>query len=309
MNDQPADSNPFKDKRRWWVALLLLFPTGIGYIYVGRPWRYVGFIAFILLGTLALYHGLWGWMSDPIVIMAFLAIVIIAFIGFAIDIVLIAIKQNKHDLRWPQRRKWYVASLALWLVIAFAPEVIGAKATQAARLFTIPALSMAPALEIGDRLVADTKIYASSDPRRGDVVIFGLPRNAQVNFVKRVIGLPGDKVQMVDGAVVINGVGVKRQRAQDYEDNKGKKIKQFTETLPNGRTYKTLDMSPNGMLDNTRVFQVPPGHYFVLGDNRDNSADSRMLGQVGYVPRKNIHAKATGIVYSQDWGRIGSRLK
>lgn len=307
MNGQQENSNPHKDRRRWWLALLLLFPTGIGYIYVGRPWRYVGFIGFALLGTLALFHGLWGWMSDPIVMMAFFAVYIVAILGFAIDIVLIAVRQNRHSLRWPQRRKWYVASLALWLAIAFAPGLFGV--TQAIRSFSIPARSMAPTLEVGDYLNADTRIYNNSDPQRGDVVIFKYPRNVQIDFVKRVIGLPGDKVQMIGGAVVINGVALARKPIKDYEDSRGKKIKQFTETLPNGRIYQTLDLVPNGKFDNTQVYQVPQGHYFMLGDNRDNSSDSRILGQVGYVPRKNIHAKATGIYYARTWNRIGSTIK
>lgn len=105
--------NPHKDKRRWWVALFMLFPTGAGYIYVGRPWRFVVFTAFILLGLAAAYHGLWDYSHHPTVYFA--SIVIAA--GFAIDLIVIAATQKNHDLRWPERRKWYVASLVLWTTI------------------------------------------------------------------------------------------------------------------------------------------------------------------------------------------------
>lgn len=334
MNGHQENSTPHKDRRRWWVALLLLFPTGVGYIYVGRPWRFVGFMAFILLGMLAVYSGIWSWLSHQMGYLAILVACFVVVIGFAIDIVKIAITQNRHDLRWPQRRKWYVASLAIWLAIALTPDAINALTTQSAsantpparsrsfishvistlttlpfRFFSVPSRSMAPVLKVGDYFIANAMIYTYSDPRRGDVVVFRLPSNTKVDFVKRVIGLPGDKVQMINGEVVLNGVAVRRQPIKNYESNWAHQVKQFTETLPNGRTYQTLDLLPNGKFDNTRLYQVPQGHYFVLGDNRDNSNDSRILNTVGFVPRKNIHAKATSIVYARARDRIGSTIK
>jgi len=118
MSDQTAGQNPFKDRRRWWVALLMLFPTGMGYIYVGRPWRFVGFTGFVFMSLAILYYGGWGWMNNQTVSLVFMAIIIAAAIGFAADLITIALKQNSHNLRWPQRRKWYLASLVIWVVIA-----------------------------------------------------------------------------------------------------------------------------------------------------------------------------------------------
>jgi len=105
MSNQTAHINFSKDRRRWWVALLMLFPTGAGYIYVGRPLRFIGFTAFVLLSLLAMYLEAWSWLS---------LVAGAAAIGFAIDIIVIAVTQNSHNLRWPQRRNWYVASLVLW---------------------------------------------------------------------------------------------------------------------------------------------------------------------------------------------------
>jgi len=117
MNIQTADINPHKDRRRWWVALLMLFPTGAGYIYVGRPWRFVVYML-ALLTVAVLMLGDWSWMKDTILFQVVFALGILGAIGFATDIVMIAIKQTSHNLRWAERRKWYLANLAVWGLIA-----------------------------------------------------------------------------------------------------------------------------------------------------------------------------------------------
>ena len=107
-----------------------------------------------------------------------------------------------------------------------------------------------------------------------------------------MIGLPGDSIQMIDGVLNINGEPVKRERIEDFVDERGgrraARVKRWRETLPNGVSYTTLDLADNGFYDNTAVYDVPAGHYFMMGDNRDNSTDSRVLSQVGYVPFENI---------------------
>lgn len=118
MSDQTAENIIHKDKRRWWVALLMLFPTGAGYIYVGRPWRFVAYMAFILLIILSHYSA-----TNNLAIFSVPVLVILA--AFAIDIVMISTRQTGHNLRWPQRRKWYAASLVLWIAIAFVPAMVG----------------------------------------------------------------------------------------------------------------------------------------------------------------------------------------
>ena len=125
MNTQQADANPLKDRRRWWVALLMLFPTGAGYIYVGRPGRFVNFTGFVILCLAVLYFGNGYWMDNGAAFLVFKVIVSVAALGFAADLITIAIKQDAHDLRWPQRRKWYVAGLVIWTALAFAPSAFG----------------------------------------------------------------------------------------------------------------------------------------------------------------------------------------
>ena len=186
--------------------------------------------------------------------------------------------------------------------------------------FNIPSGSMKATLLVGDYLFVSKYSYGYSKfslplspplfsgripggltPQRGDVVVFRLPKDTSTDYIKRVIGLPGDKIQVIDGVVNINGVPIKRVRAPDFieteEGTREAPVKRWKETLPNGVSYYTLDLVDNGFADNTQVYTVPPGDYFMMGDNRDNSTDSR-FSQVGFVPFENIVGKAQIIFFS-----------
>jgi signal peptidase I len=162
-------------------------------------------------------------------------------------------------------------------------------------------------LPLGPHLF-DGRIW-SAEPKRGDIVVFKLPRDPSTDYIKRVVGLPGDRIQMIDGALYINGTAVKRERVDDFVSTNGfgntVRVARYRETLPNGVSYLTLDLTANGMEDNTQIFEVPPGHYFMMGDNRDNSTDSRVAptsGGVGYVPFENLVGRAEIIFFSVDEG-------
>lgn len=186
--------------------------------------------------------------------------------------------------------------------------------------FNIPSGSMMDTLLIGDYLFVNKFSYGysrysfpfgaapfsgrvlASHPERGDVAVFKLPADNSTDFIKRVIGLPGDKIQVLDGVLQINGVPVPRRKIDDFvdTDKSGKTIRipRYVETLPNGVSYEVLDADPDGFWDNTRVYEVPAGHYFMMGDNRDNSSDSRVLSYVGYVPYENFVGRASIIFFS-----------
>ena len=130
---------------------------------------------------------------------------------------------------------------------------------------------------------------SSSTARRSAATsrVFKLPRDNETDYIKRIVGLPGDRIQVKDGLLHINGTPVKRERVDDYSyvDRYGRErvFRQYRETLPNGASYMTLDATPRGSLDTTQIYTVPPDHYFAMGDNRDNSLDSR-VPSVGYIP-------------------------
>jgi len=188
--------------------------------------------------------------------------------------------------------------------------------------FNIPSGSMIPTLQIGDYLFVSKYSYGYSrhslplsppifngrifgaEPKRGDVVVFKVPIDNRTDFIKRLVGLPGDTIQMKDGILYINGTAVPRARVEDFvgRDEMGNvsRIPQYQETLPNGVSYITQDLFERSMLDNTGLYIVPAGHYFMLGDNRDNSNDSRVPEAVGYVPYENLVGKAQFIFFSTD---------
>ena len=141
-------------------------------------------------------------------------------------------------------------------------------------------------------------------PKRGDVAVFRLPANTHIDYIKRVIGLPGDRIQLKDGVVYINGLPLKRQQKTDFTDDENKHniktIPRFDETLPEGKVIKILKERDSGSADNTQMYEVPAGHYFMMGDNRDNSHDSRFLQDVGYIPEENLVGHAQIIFFSTD---------
>lgn len=190
--------------------------------------------------------------------------------------------------------------------------------------FNIPSGSMIPTLLVGDYLFVSKFSYGYSkhsmpfslpvipgrvfetEPERGDVVVFKLPSDTTQDYIKRVIGLPGDTVQVTDGRLYINNKLVERERIEDYilTDGTGRSaaVPQYLETLPNGKVHRILELfGDQGPSDNTEAFTVPEGHYFMMGDNRDNSADSRAFpSRFRFVPIENLVGRAEFLFYSKD---------
>jgi signal peptidase I len=189
--------------------------------------------------------------------------------------------------------------------------------------FNIPSESMLPTLLIGDYLFVSKFSYGYSryslplglplipgrilfrPPERGDVIVFKLPRDNSTDYIKRVVGLPGDHLQMRDGDLYINGKKCERRHVDDFvrRDKYGnvQRITQYIETLPNGVQHPVLALQPNADANNTKEYVVPPGNYFMMGDNRDNSTDSRFSPEdngVGYVPAENLVGRADILFFS-----------
>jgi len=139
-------------------------------------------------------------------------------------------------------------------------------------------------------------------PERGDIAVFRQPPSNRDDFIKRLVGIPGDRIQMINGVLHLNGKAVEKQRLEDFvaRDRRGRtrRIPQYTETLPNGRSYTVREsLGDSGPVDNTREFVVPPGQFFAMGDNRDDSNDSRNWG---FVPAENLVGRAEVLFFSTD---------
>ncbi len=197
--------------------------------------------------------------------------------------------------------------------------------TVVAEPYRVPSGSMVPTLLVGDELIASKFAYGYGKysspiglmpdfsgrvfgevPERGDVVVFRLPREPSTTYVKRLIGLPGDRIQMQKGRLYINGVIVPRRTIGPFADDVGGGAvpsTRYIETLPNGREHEIVEISDAERHDDTPLFVVPPKHYFMMGDNRDNSLDSRIAaadGGVGFVPEDNLVARADLVLLSHD---------
>ena len=187
--------------------------------------------------------------------------------------------------------------------------------------FYIPSSSMEPNLLVGDRIFVTKYSYGyskhsfpfsppifkgrlvSTKPKRGDVVVFKTPADNRTDYIKRLIGLPGDRVQFIDSNLYINNVEVMKSRVSKndiiYCGNKKLNVFTFEELLSNGKKYKSVYMKDYSF-QNSDPFIVPDEHYFFLGDNRDCSKDSRFLSSVGYVHQDNLVGKAQFIFFSSD---------
>lgn len=211
--------------------------------------------------------------------------------------------------------------------VLYAVVIALAVRTFAYEPFSIPSGSMIPTLLVGDYLFVSKFSYGYSryslplglplipgrifaePPKRGDVVVFKLPADNSTDYIKRIIGLPGDRIQLIDGILNINGEAVKRVPNGEYvlRDRFGsvRRYHRYIEILPNGRRHPIIEVSDNGLYDTTSVYTVPKGHYFAMGDNRDNSRDSR-FEDVGFIPFVNLVGRAEIVFFSVDgdWWKV-----
>jgi signal peptidase I len=188
------------------------------------------------------------------------------------------------------------------------PRIFNLVQLRPIRTVDVPSSHMKPTIPPG-AWVLTNMIIPVSQIRVGDIVTFYRigSGGSETLSIMRLIGKGGDKIQMVDGILQINGRPVRREQIEDFLDEGNSHVKQYRETLPNGTSFNTIDLVENGFLDNTEVFNVPQDHYFFMGDNRDNAADSRMARAVGFVPAKNLVGKAYFVLYPRALGYLYKR--
>lgn len=298
----------FVERRPWaTIVVSLLLSPMLGMFYLGKGRKglaYLGVeaLAFAVPYIAAHFEILAG---EPVLIQNY-ALLFVRIFGTAHCFIV------AKRVRGERPRVWFARWYSIVALIIAAPILGGLAAlvirTAAFEPYNIPSASMLPTLRVGDHVLVSKYSYGYSkhsfplslgpfdgrifgtEPARGDIAVFKLPSDNRTDYIKRIVGLPGDRIRMVFGVLHINDQPVGRRRIEDYLSPSLKVgAAQYVETLPSDRHYRVIEEPGGlGMLDNTAEFLVPKGHYFVLADNRDNAADSRVMNQIGFVPAENL---------------------
>lgn len=287
------------------VVMSLLF-AGLGHQYVGEGRLALRILLAVGVGWSLVLSAAVLLDRAPLLTIGFsVAIGISAQIGLALDAYRRAKRHTEsYELRPCNRPSAYASYFVLWFLVVAVPY--GLRAAYVVESFKISADSMAPTFAIGDNFVV-TKLGARDrHPQRGDIVVFLYPEDPREKFVKRLIGLPGETVQIRDGVVFIDGIPLEREEvAPPSGATDGNRMRYFVERTETGASYTVKNARPLEMRDERPAFdpptwQVPAGHMFVMGDNRNQSHDSTAFGP---VPLENLEGRARAIYLPFD--RIG----
>jgi len=319
-----AEARPAKRRRPWLAALLSFFWPGLGQLYNGEARRAIRYFA-LLIAFYGLVAILLRVLDAPIAFLAGGAVLVVAALalafGSAIDAFRGARRVEAVVIGRYQRLWVYLGIVALMGVAQWGLDdgarFHGGCAADVPREFThtyqFLSGSMRPTLSPGETVIVETSYFCRNDPRRGDLAVFLLPTPNSPVFIRRIIGLPGDRVQLREGRIYINGEPVAQEWLESgiATDEKGEEVHRgrFVENFPGGARYVVEIADLESKFENTAEVAVPEGSYFVLGDARDNSRDSRMTGDFGFIPRALVVDRPVYIIWSDDWNRIGLRLR
>lgn len=277
----PIDTSAGRKRSVIAAALLSFLVSGLGQLYVGRAQR--GLIVFALVVTSYAVGMLCvtGLLPRFPIFIAAATLSSGLFVYAIVDAAITAWRTRDFTPR--RYNRWFVylgAVIAGWTVIVGIDSAKDyAKAAGFTGYFNVPSASMEPTLRPGEYILADTLWYKTHVPRRGDLAIYALPRHPETLYIKRIAALPGDHIVVKNGHAIVNG----RRLDEPF----------------------AMFGDPNAFANNTAEVTVPPGHLFMLGDNRANSSDSRVASTHGMVPIPNLRARVTDIVFSRELGRIG----
>ncbi len=297
--------------RALWGALLSFFVPGLGQVYARRLRAAVLFAAasIAIASAFVVLLQVTGPLSlTPATLAVFLALALATLaLNSAAAVHAWRAMRRRHDAARPGWRRstwtWGVVLVGISLGFELLPGDLGWNA------FRVPSESMLPTLEVGDRFVALGTGAARAALAPGDVIVFLLPRDHSTDYVKRLVAMPGQMVEMRHGRLWIDGREVPHADLGPAGPPAGEGVRRWRLTLPNGRSYVVLKSGETGMLDDTPAVTLGPGQLFVMGDNLDNSLDSRVPSAVGPVPRELVVGRAAVIFWSRDPARIGTEVQ
>jgi signal peptidase I len=289
-----------------WAGLLSFFVPGLGQVYAQR---YRAAVLFAV-ASIAIASGFVVLLRTTGPVLT--AGVLVAFLGLACATLALNTAAAVHAFRavratrtWDRpgcrRSTWTWGAVLIAISVGFEtlPGDLGWSA------FVVPSASMRPTLEVGDRFVAVGTEAAKSAIEPGDVIVFLLPRDRTTDYVKRLVAMPGQSVEMRHGTLWIDGREVPHKDLGVAAPG----MHRWRLTLPDGRSYVVLKATDRGPLDDTPPVTLGPDELFVMGDNLDDSLDSRVPSAVGPVPRELVVGRAEVIFWARDWGRIGEEIK
>lgn len=299
------------------AMLLSLLMPGLGQLYNGNLRRALAFYGVYILTTITVAATALSTLPQSLAGFVFLfamGSLLSVWLWVAAAHAYVDARQTGLVALRPFNR-WYVyGALVLLQAAVFATYwSLDLRARASVVAYEFPSVSMFPGLRVGDYLVAARGVFDKRMPVRGEMVVYRHPKANGVIYIKRVIGLPGDRVGMRNGRLQLNGAVVERQRIDSdpviaaWKGQAGTVT--YIERLPDGASYQIVELRDNGPFDNTPVYEVPADRVFVLGDNRDRSRDSRFMESHGLVPLDLVIEKPLFVFWSRDWGRIGTPVR
>ena len=282
-----------KPRKPWIAGLLTFFTIGLGHLYSGKAKK--GIILYFLgQGTILAIFLPFIWLSPNILVFLLVVVCGLGFLIFCILDAIRASRRNKLTYELRKYNRWYVYVLVLAVNLCFIqPAVESAIKSEIVQAYRIPSGAMKPTLQIGDHILADKYIYKKTGPKRGDIVIFPFPADPSKDFIKRVVAVGGETIEIIDKQISINGEII---------------VEPFVI-----HTDSKVCRDKKRPRDNFGPAKVPDDSLFVMGDNRDHSYDSRFWG---FVKKASVKGKAASIYWSWDkdsssvrWNRIGSKVR